>query len=37
MIWSVAVVAILIAVTLHAAVAAIERLVLRRYAMAAAL
>jgi ABC-type nitrate/sulfonate/bicarbonate transport system permease component len=36
MIWSVAVVAILIAVALHAAVAAIERSVLQRYAMAAA-
>ena len=36
MIWSVAVVAIVIAVALHAAVSAIERTVLRRYAMAAA-
>ena len=35
MIWSVAVVAILIAVALHAAVSAVERVVLRRYAMAA--
>ena len=35
MIWSVAVVAVLIAVALHAAVSAIERAVLRRYAMAA--
>jgi ABC-type nitrate/sulfonate/bicarbonate transport system permease component len=35
MIWSVAVAAIVIAVALHAAVAAIERAVLRRYAMAA--
>ncbi len=35
MIWSVAVVAIVIAVALHAAVSAVERVVLRRYAMAA--
>lgn len=35
MIWSVTVVAIVIAVTLHAAVSAIERAVLRRFAMAA--